>query len=144
MPEQVSICKVTTRLASSPAVVTDNESSAMRRMMRMVDADSQSGGREGMPLPKQQLEINPHHPIIVGIHSIKDKEPTLAKVLTEQIFDNCLMAAGLLDDSRSMLPRLNDILLTVVKGANDHVNDSGDTATEEEDATTTTDKKKEE
>ena len=118
MPEKVSVCKVTKRLASSPAVVTDNESSAMRRMMRMVDADSQSGGREGMPLPKQQMEINPNHPIIVGINTIRETEPTLAKVLVEQIFDNCLMAAGLLDDSRSMLPRLNDILLTVVKGAN--------------------------
>jgi len=145
MPEQVSICKVTTRLASSPAVVTDNESSAMRRMMRMVDADSQSGGREGMPLPKQQLEINPHHPIIVGIHSIRQKEPTLAKVLTAQIFDNCLMAAGLLDDSRSMLPRLNDILLTVVKGAN-HANDGGGSggATEEDDTPPKESDKKEE
>ena len=33
------------------------------------------------------------------------------------MFDNCLVAAGLLDDGRSMLPRLNDLLLCVVKGA---------------------------
>jgi len=41
----------------------------------------------------------------------------LAKVLALQIFDNCLIAAGLLDDGRSMLGRLNDILLCVVKDA---------------------------
>ena len=45
------------------------------------------------------------------------KGQTLARVLAEQVYDNCLGAAGLMDDSRSMLPRLNDILMCVVKGA---------------------------
>lgn len=70
-----------------------------------------------MPLPKQQMEINAAHPVIVGINAIRDTEPTLAKVCAEQVFDNCLVAAGLLDDSRAMLPRLNDLLTVVVKGA---------------------------
>ena len=48
-----------------------------------------------------------------------DKEPTLARVLAQQVFDNCLVAAGSMDDSHSMLPRLNDILMCVVKGAKD-------------------------
>jgi hypothetical protein len=48
------------------------------------------------------------------MNAIRAKEPTLAQVLAEQVFDNCLLAAGLLDDGRSMLPRLNDILTTVV------------------------------
>jgi HSP90 family molecular chaperone len=113
--DKVSKCKTTARLESSPAVVTDNESGAMRRMMRMVDTTD--GGRDGISLPKQQVEINPKHPVIVGLNSIRESEPTLAKILAEQIFDNCLLAAGLLDDGRSMLPRLNDILYTVVKEA---------------------------
>jgi hypothetical protein len=41
----------------------------------------------------------------------------LARVLAEQVYDNCLVAAGLLDDSRTMLPRLNDLLVSLVKGA---------------------------
>lgn len=115
LDSKVSKCKVTSRLSSSPAVVTDNESGALRRMMRMVE--TQDGGEDAFELPKQQVEINPEHPIIKGLYSIRDKEPTLAKVCAEQIFDNCLIAAGLLDDSRIMLGRLNDILLSVVKGA---------------------------
>jgi len=115
LTDKVSSCKTTTRLGSSPAIVTDSESGAMRRMMRLVDTTD--GGRSGMALPKQQVELNPKHPIIIGINSIKEREPTLAKVLIEQIFDNCLLAAGVMDDGRSMLPRLNDILLTVVKEA---------------------------
>ena len=114
--DKVSKCKVTNRLTSSPAVVTDNESGAMRRMMRMVETQD-GGGTEAMPLPKQQIEINPKHPLIVGINMIREKEPDVAKVCAEQIYDNCLVAAGLLDDGRSMLGRLNDILLCVVKSA---------------------------
>ena len=44
-------------------------------------------------------------------------QPALARVLAEQVYDNCLIAAGLLDDSRAMLPRLNDIMMCVVNGA---------------------------
>lgn len=113
--EKVASCTVTTRLTSSPAIVTDNESGAMRRMMRLVDTSD--GNRDGIPLPKQHVQVNPKHAVIVGIHDLIKKEPTLAKVLAEQVYDNCLVAAGLLDDSRSMLPRLNDILMCVVKGA---------------------------
>lgn len=112
---KVGSCRPSSRLVSSPAIVTDNESGAMRRMMRMVDTSD--GTRDSMPLPKQNVEINPSHPIIVGLYNIKDSEPMLAKVLAEQVFDNCLMAAGLLDDSRTMLPRLNDLLVSLVKGA---------------------------
>jgi TNF receptor-associated protein 1 len=112
---KVASVTVTNRLTSSPAIVTDNESGAMRRMMRMIDT-SQGGTSDGIPLPKQHVEINPKHPIIVGIYDVSKTEPTLARVLAEQVYDNCLVAAGLLDDSRSMIPRINDILVCVVKG----------------------------
>jgi TNF receptor-associated protein 1 len=112
---KVSSCRPSSRLVSSPAIVTDNESGAMRRMMRMVDTSD--GTRDTMPLPKQNVEINPSHPIIVGIYNIRDSQPVLARVLAEQVYDNCLVAAGLLDDSRTMLPRLNDLLISLVKGA---------------------------
>jgi HSP90 family molecular chaperone len=112
---KVNSCRPSSRLVSSPAITTDNESGAMRRMMRMVDTSD--GTRDTMPLPKQNIEINPSHPIMVGLYRIKASEPVLARVLAEQVYDNCLVAAGLLDDSRTMLPRLNDLLISVVKGA---------------------------
>jgi HSP90 family molecular chaperone len=118
--KKVASCRPSSRLVSSPAIVTDNESGAMRRMMRMVDTSD--GTRDGMPLPKQNVEINPSHPIIVGIYHIRDTEPVLARVLAEQVYDNCLVAAGLLDDSRTMLPRLNDLLVSLVKGAQSNLN----------------------
>ena len=111
---KVISCRPSSRLVNSPAIVTDNESGMMRRMMQMVD---NSDGRDSMPLPAQTVEINPSHPIIIGLHKLKETEPVLAKVLAEQVYDNCLVAAGLMDDSRTMLPRLNDLLISLVKGA---------------------------
>lgn len=86
LDSKVSKCKVTSRLSSSPAVVTDNESGALRRMLRMVD--TQDGGNDAMALPKQQVEINPDHPMIKELFEIKDKEPVLARICAEQIFDS--------------------------------------------------------
>ncbi|KAL3815377.1 hypothetical protein ACHAXA_010982 [Cyclostephanos tholiformis] len=119
LSSKVSQCKTTKRLSSSPAVITDNESGALRRMMRMVETQEGGSSSSAMPLPKQTVEINPNHEIIVGMNSLKDTDPMLAKVLAEQILDNCLVAAGLLDDGRSMLPRLNDLMLCVVKSSVD-------------------------
>lgn len=126
--DKVSKCKMTNRLESSPAVVTDNESGSLRKMMMAMEVQN---GSESMPLPKQQVEFNPKHPIITGLNAIRDKNPDLAKVCAEQIYDNCLVAAGLLDDGRSMLGRLNDILLCVVKGAEER-EDSESTLKKEE------------
>ena len=116
LASKVSKCKTTNRLSSSPAVITDNESGALRRMMRMVETSEGGTSSNSMPLPKQTVEINPKHEIIIGIHRLKEKDPMLAEVLAEQVVDNCLVAAGLLDDGRTMLPRLNDLMLCIVKG----------------------------
>lgn len=116
LPDKVAHCKTTDRLASSPAVITDGESGAVRRMMRMVETQDGGLSPTEMPLPKQTLEVNPNHEIIVGLNELRNSDPTLAKVLAEQILDNCLVAAGLLDDGRTMLPRLNDLMLCIIKG----------------------------
>jgi HSP90 family molecular chaperone len=132
LPSKVSKCKTTNRLSSSPAVIVDNESGALRRMMRIVETQDGGSSTSGMPLPKQTVEINPDHEIIVGMNRLKDTDPVLAQVLAEQIYDNCLVAAGLLDDGRSMLPRLNDLMLCVVKSSVDASIESQEEVTDDE------------
>ena len=92
--------------------------------MRMVETQEGGTSMAGMALPKQVVEINPKHEIILGIHKLKDADPVLAKVLAEQVLDNCLVAAGLLDDGRTMLPRLNDLMLCVVKSGVETMKDN--------------------
>lgn len=119
LPEKLSKVTASNRLTSTPAVITDHESAAVRRMMRFVEqAQSQAdgtGASEPMALPKQQLEVNPKHPIIVNLFAARGVDVELARSVAEQIYDNALLAAGLLDDSRVMLPRLNQILTRVME-----------------------------
>jgi len=108
LSKRVYSVKITKRLVNSPAIVVDHESSAVRRMMRFVDPE------RSPTLPKQTLEVNPKHPIIVNLMAIKDQNTKLAEDVMNQIMDNALIAAGLLDDPRQMLPRLNLLLESVV------------------------------
>lgn len=104
--DRVKEVKVTDRLSDSPCIVTDHESAALRRMMRMVD---QVNAQRAQKLPPQTLEINPKHPIMMSLMN-KGDDDVLATLVAEQLFDNALVAAGLIEDPREMLPRLNKIL----------------------------------
>lgn len=112
LSEHVSAIKASSRLVSSPAVIMDHESSAMRRMMKMVE-----GGLNTVNLPKQKLEVNTSHEIIIMLNKMRYSHPELAVTVSKQIFDNALIAAGLLDDPRSMLPRVNELLGQLLKTA---------------------------
>ena len=113
LPNRLSKVKSSARLVSSPAVVTDHESASLRRMMRMLNQsghDVNSPRAEDEMLPKQTLELNPGHPIVVQLNTLRTSSPLVAVTVAEQLFDNALVAAGLMDDSRTMLPRLNRLL----------------------------------
>jgi HSP90 family molecular chaperone len=96
------------RLVDSPAIIVDHESAAFRRMMRYVDPN------RAPQLPKQTLEINPNHDIVINLNALRTTNPDLAKLVAEQIFDDALVSAGLLEDARSMLPRINKLLLQLL------------------------------
>lgn len=106
---KVSSIKESTRLVESPAIIVDHDSASFRRMMKYVDPS------RAPTMPKQQLEINPSHALVKRLNEIREQKPGLAKLVAEQIFDDALVAAGLLDDSRSMLPRLNKLLISVLE-----------------------------
>jgi HSP90 family molecular chaperone len=78
-------------------------------MMRAVDP-----GRPQI-VPKVQLQVNPKHPIIIRLNATRKVEAELARDAAEQIMDNALIQAGLIDDSRTMVPRLNKLLERALK-----------------------------
>jgi HSP90 family molecular chaperone len=114
--KKVRQVKVTDRLYGSPAIITDHESGAVRRMLKMME--QAQVGKKADDLPPQILEINPKHPIITGIfkamRSSDGTKKALGKMVAEQVFDNAIMAAGLMDEPKSMLQRLNAILETTI------------------------------
>ena len=100
-------------------------SGALRRMMKMLNQGNT--GNKVADLPPQTLEINPSHPIIVALshasqgkggevdNTSSEEKRIIAKLVAEQMLDNALIAAGLIDDPRSMISRLNEILVASLK-----------------------------
>jgi molecular chaperone HtpG len=82
--------------------------SNMRRIMKAMKPD-------GEPVSaKYDLEINPAHPIMSKLEAMRQKDGALAASVAEQVFDNARVAAGLLEDPRTMLTRLNQLLEKVL------------------------------
>jgi TNF receptor-associated protein 1 len=57
----------------------------------------------------------PNYPMMVGLDGFRKTNPELSKQVAEQIYDNALIAAGLLEDPQAMLKRMNALLEQVVK-----------------------------
>jgi TNF receptor-associated protein 1 len=107
---QVAEVKSSDRLVGSPALATNADkfmSAHLRRMMKAMDKD-------GADTPvKVNLEINPRHAVIRKLAAMRTADPDKAELVAEQLLDNTLIAAGLLEDPTRMLARLNKLLETV-------------------------------
>jgi len=110
---RVTAVKESTRLVDSPAIIVDSESASFRRMMKYIDP------QKTPDLPKQQLEVNPKHEIILKLNTIRKNKPNMAITVASQVFDNALIAAGLMDDSRAILPRINKLLVSALDSSDD-------------------------
>ena len=105
LSDKVSSVKLSTRTSSSPCMIVDSESAAIRKMMQFAEQNN------SMKNKKQKLELHINHPIIQQIIQIRESKPDLCKLVVEQIYDNACIAADVLDNPRSMLTRLNELLL---------------------------------
>jgi TNF receptor-associated protein 1 len=114
LPGKLFEAKVSSRLSDSPAmVVTSHEQASMQRVMKQM-AMMQGKAMSDMMVPPQMLEFNPKHRLVKRLYwlsrSPAPEDITRARLMSEQILDNALIAAGLLDDPRMMLGRLNTLL----------------------------------
>ncbi len=110
--DKVGEVRASQRLVESPAVVVDADKFMTANMRRMMKAMKQDG--PDLPPAKQDLEINPAHPIMARLDAMRQKDTALAGSVAEQILDNARVAAGLLEDPRAMLTRLNSLLEKVL------------------------------
>jgi len=108
--EKVGEVRASARLVDSPAVLVESDkgmTSSMRRMLKNMN--------RGADMPfKHDLEINPNHPMLVGLEGTREARPEVSKQVVEQIYDNALITAGLLEDPQAMLKRINSLLEQLV------------------------------
>ncbi len=106
--ERISEVRVSKRLVGSPAIALSSDSEMtvnMRRMMKALQRDN-----EALPESKPDLEINPDHALIVSLDKLRNSNADLGKTVAMQVADQALAAAGLLDDPRTMLGRMTELL----------------------------------
>ena len=97
-----------TRLIDSPAMIVNADGYLTSSMERVLQATSQE---ETMPTSsKKNIEINPASPLIKKLSGLRESKQDFARDITEQIFDNAMIQAGLLVDSQKMVNRNYRIL----------------------------------
>jgi len=95
------------RLVDSPVVALNADKMMtpnMRRLMRAMQP-----GQESAP-EAVNLEVNPRHPLIHKLNNLREQDAETATLLAGQLHDNALIAAGLLEDPRSMLDRVYKLM----------------------------------
>jgi len=104
--EKVTEVSASKRLVDSPAIALNSDkmmTPSMRRIMKAMQQETDG--------PAQvRLEINPTHILMQKLHGLKDSNPELAQLVAAQILDNSMIAAGFIEDPRTMVNRIYDIL----------------------------------
>lgn len=105
--DRVAEVKSSDRLVDSPALATNADKFLTPQMRRMMKAMNKDGGET--PL-KVNFEINPRHLVMQKLNATRASNPERAVLVAEQLLDNALISAGLLEDPSAMVKRLNKLL----------------------------------
>ena len=94
------------RLVDNPVIALvpeDSMSPQMRQMMKAMDENYKDD-------TKVEFEINPRHPLIKKLSEASESNADLAKLVSNQLLDNALISAGLLEDARDTISRMNTLM----------------------------------
>jgi molecular chaperone HtpG len=104
--ERVKEVRISKRLVDSPVAALQSEGAMSPQMRQMMRAMNQE-----MPGPDPvELELNPRHALVRKLAQTCSHDEELAGLVADQLYDNALLSAGLLEDSKDMVSRLNTLL----------------------------------
>jgi TNF receptor-associated protein 1 len=107
---RVADVRASDRLVDSPALALNADKFSSPHMRRLMKAMNKDGAQT--PL-RVDLEINPRHALMKSLSELRTAAPDKASLVAEQVLDNALISAGLLDDAPGMVKRLYKILESV-------------------------------
>jgi TNF receptor-associated protein 1 len=109
---KVNDIKPSSQPSDHPFMITvASEMGAARHLLRI----GQIKDNEHLVLLKPVLHVNFSHPVVNGLMKLRRQDEKLAQTVTEQVYDNALVTAGLLRDSSGMVSRINKILGDLMK-----------------------------
>jgi TNF receptor-associated protein 1 len=106
---KVKNIKITTKLENHPVIVSCSDMGAIRHFIKtnLVQRDKV---KDIFNMIDLNLEINPKNSIIKTLYNLQKTNQDLAELLADQLLDNALLNAGLIDDPRFVLKNLNTLL----------------------------------
>jgi len=109
---KVEQVKVTDKLDKHPAMVTVWEMGSIRHFLRSqyLTDSKQMSEEEKIALFKPTLQLSSNNPIVMKLHKLKDDDDELASLILRQLYDNAMISAGLTEDARPMVTRINELL----------------------------------
>ncbi|MBK8251811.1 MAG: molecular chaperone HtpG [Polyangiaceae bacterium] len=112
--DKVKDVRLSKRLTDSASCLVSDQGDPganMERILRMVDQESTER--------KRILELNPTHPIIKNLAALAAKEPDSERVKTwsQLLFDQALLAEGVVEDPATLVRRIQDLLTQVSSAA---------------------------
>lgn len=106
---KVKKVKITKKLDTHPCVVTTDNMGMVRHLIKS-NYFQREKINDFYGAINLTLEFNPRNPLIKAIYTLQKEDPPLAQMLTEQLLDNCMVSAGLIEDPRLVLSNLNQLL----------------------------------
>ena len=117
LDKKVMDVKVTDKLDQHPAMITVWEMGSVRHFLKsqyLTDPKGMSE-EEKLALFKPTLQLNSNHLVVSKLLKLKSDNEDVAKLILEQIYDNAMISAGLTEDARPMVGRLNNLLAKILE-----------------------------
>jgi len=87
---------------------------SMKEMMRMVERENPAQFEQFKAMMQQQnpitLELNPNHELVVKLNAVRTLDADMGKDIATQMFENAQVMAGVIDDPKSMLKRIEKFM----------------------------------
>lgn len=112
--DKVEEIKISKRLVDSPVVALNADKTMTHSMRRFINVMNKD--KDKKTEYKIRLEINGSHSLIKKLDGLRKKDEDTAKLVAGQLYDNALLAAGLMDEPQMMVGRIYDILEHVSAG----------------------------
>ncbi|MFC1651145.1 hypothetical protein ACFL2X_06200 [Candidatus Latescibacterota bacterium] len=108
LAEKVTDVRESKRILNRPAIVVNPDAGITTSMRRIMKA----AGKDTMGPDAQILEVNHKHPLIKKIKELRagKTDKAFLQSCVEQIYDNALTEAGLMENPRTMIERIYEIM----------------------------------
>ncbi len=107
--DKVGDVSASERLVDSPAIVLNADKFMTAQMRKIME---QLGDEAGTMPPGEAVafQINPRHKLVRTLYNLTQENAKQAELFLHTMFDNTLMAAGMLDDPKDMINRVYSLL----------------------------------